>query len=332
MSFPSQLVPVSDDSSLGPQAVAARVARNQFGFVTFGQLLDCGWSPTAIERARARELLRRIHDGVYEFPGAPGSWERELVSSMLAVGPPVAAARGTALAVHGVRRFRRAGPKHLLVPYGRGSRPTVDTVIMHRSRTLAPEDLEVVDGIVVTTVTRSVLDIGADHVNRQTQRWLASEAIRTGAATFGSFYEQIERAGRIRGKAQLMRELQRLDPQIARGRSGGEVGLFELATSAGLPEPVLNHPVLDAYGNLIAEIDVALVPLKVGFEHDGEAFHATPDELVKDRHRDNRLKLELGWDITRFAARLVRDHPDRVIAQMRKAHELARSRQQATEG
>lgn len=331
MAFPSPLVPVRDDPLLGPYEAAAALARQQFGFVTFSQLLECDWSRTGVSRAQARGRLIRVHADVYEFPGLPMNWDRALISAMLAVGPPVAAARSTALAIQGMRRFRRVGVKHLLVPYGRGSSPTVDGVIIHRSRTLVPEDCEVVDGIVATTVTRSILDIGHDHVHPLTRRWLASEAIRTGTATFESFYAQLERAGRIRGKAQLAAEIQRLDPQIARGRSGGEIGLFELAVAAGLPEPVLNHPVLDAYGNVIAEIDVALVSWKVGFEHDGEAFHTTPDELVKDRHRDNRLKLELGWDVTRFAARLVRDHPDRVMAQMIRAYELAQARRQAAD-
>lgn len=332
MSFPSLPVPVPDRGSLGPYEAAGGVAREQYGFVTFSQLLECGWSRAGVDRTVSRGRLRRVHTDVYEFPGFSTNWDRELVAAMLAVGPPVAAARGTALAVHGMRRFRREGPKHLLVPYGRGSRPYVDGITLHRSRTLLPDDMIVVDGIPATTVTRSILDIGHDRVHPRMHRWLVSEAIRTGAASFATFHEQLARAGRIRGKSQLQRVIESLDPQVARSRSGGEFELFELAVKAHLPEPVLNHPVFDDHGVLIAEIDIALVPWKVGFEHDGEAFHSTPDELMKDRHRDNLLKLKRGWDITRFAARLVRDHPDIVIAQMRRAYRLAVARADAGVG
>ncbi|MGH3441524.1 MAG: type IV toxin-antitoxin system AbiEi family antitoxin domain-containing protein [Nitriliruptorales bacterium] len=150
MSSPSLLVPVPHDDSLSPYEAAAEVARGQFGFITFNQLLDCGWSRAGMNRALERNRLIRVHEDVYEFPGAPLTWGRALVAAMLAVGPPVAAARSTSLAGHGMRRFQRAGRTHLLVPYGRSARPTVDGVTVHRSRTLVPEDVEVVHGILTS--------------------------------------------------------------------------------------------------------------------------------------------------------------------------------------
>lgn len=321
--FPSHIVEVAaPDESTTPYQAAAAVASRQHGFILRRQLLTCGLSGSSIARAVAAGRLVRAHQDLYEMPGLPATWIRDLAASMFAVGPPVFAARGTALALEGVRRFRRAGTKHLLVPYGRDARFDAGDTVVHRSRTLTVEDVTLVDGVPATVVTRSVCDLSNDRSNAFV-RWLLSEVFRSGAATFDEMWDQLGRMGRIPGKGRLKVELARLDPQVSRSRSAGEFDLFELGKKAGLPDLQMNHAIRDDLGRIVFEIDVAIVALRLGFEFDDDGFHLTPDELVKDRHRDNNLRLKFGWDIYRFSRRVVEDHPDIVRRQMVQAYERA---------
>lgn len=324
--FPSLIVPIPD----GPPGerwfqAAARIARQQHGFILSRQLRACGWSSGRIARMARDGRIVHVIDDVYEMPGHPMTWMRHLVLGILAVGHPASAARGTALALHGVRGYTMTGPRHLVVPYGLGARTTCPETIVHRSRTLEPPDVVVVDGIPATTPARSAVDL-TELRGVAPRRRLLAELVRTGAATLHDLYEQIEQAGRIQGAPSLRQAITSLDPHAVRSRSGGELRLYELAVKAGLPEPMINHAIMDDRGRILFEVDVAIVPLRLGFEYDDDAFHFTPDELIKDRNRDNLLRLRHDWEIYRFSGRLVFEHPDVVVDQMRRALHLAQQR------
>jgi hypothetical protein len=324
--FPSLIVsPLDDPPGEGWFDAAARVARQQHGFVLSWQLRACGWSSSRIVRMARDGRIVHVIDDVYEMPGLPMTWMRYLVLGMLAVGYPASAARGTALALHRVRGYTMTGPRHLVVPYGLGARTTCPETIVHRSRTLEPTDVVIVDGIPATTPARSAVDL-TELRGVPPRRTLFAELVRTGAATLHGLSQQIEQAGRIQGARPLRQAVASLDPHAARSRSGGELRLYELAVEAGLPNPTINHAIMDDRGRVLFEVDVAVVPLNLGFEYDDDAFHFTPDELLKDRNRDNLLRLRHGWEIYRFSGRLVFEHPHVVVDQMRRALDLAQQR------
>lgn len=72
-------------------------------------------------------------------------------------------------------------------------------------------------------------------------------------------------------------------------------------------------------------LDAALPGLKLAFEVDGREHHGTPHAFVADRVRDVEAALA-GWQVHRFAAITVADHPDWVRrAVERLAHLRARA-------
>ena len=66
---------------------------------------------------------------------------------------------------------------------------------------------------------------------------------------------------------------------------------------AGLPPPVLQHPVGPYY------LDMAYPELRLGIEYDGRE-HLDPDRALRDLAREGYLGRR-GWDVLRFPAREV---------------------------
>lgn len=62
--------------------------------------------------------------------------------------------------------------------------------------------------------------------------------------------------------------------------------------AAGLPEPVLQHPIL-VDGQLVTVLDLAYPEAKIALHYDGSP-HLTPESLARDVARDNTL-ISLGW-------------------------------------
>lgn len=88
-----------------------------------------------------------------------------------------------------------------------------------------------------------------------------------------------------------------------------------LLHEAGLPAPVLQHPVRDSAGTAWA--DLAWPEQKVLVEFDGEV-HRDRDVFVRDLRRQNRL-VAAGWTVLRFSSADVLGYPERVIAAVRAA-------------
>ena len=80
---------------------------------------------------------------------------------------------------------------------------------------------------------------------------------------------------------------------------------------AGLPAPVLQHPV-GPY-----RLDLAYPDRMLGIEYDGRE-HLTPGRALRDLTRERYLGRS-GWDVVRFPAREVLSAPDAIAARVRLA-------------
>ena len=74
------------------------------------------------------------------------------------------------------------------------------------------------------------------------------------------------------------------------------------------------HPVRDARGILLAELDLADPARRVGVECQSWQWHATPTAQHRDARRRGTLR-ELGWEIVDVWWSDLR-HPDRVISEL----------------
>jgi very-short-patch-repair endonuclease len=131
------------------------LARRQGGVVDRRQLLGLGLSSAAIGRRVQRGWLLRLHRGVYAVGhlalGPRGRWW----AAVLACGPDAALSDRPAAAAWELLRIP-SGPVDVTVPPdGPRSKPGIRT---HR-RALGPGEHTELDGLPITTVERTLLDI-----------------------------------------------------------------------------------------------------------------------------------------------------------------------------
>lgn len=95
-------------------------------------------------------------------------------------------------------------------------------------------------------------------------------------------------------------------------RSPGETRLRMIYVLAGLPEPWVNVPVLDADGAVIGVPDLRVPGHPVGSEYDG-GYHDEADQPSLDRRRQNRLTTMGSIQLLRYDRTSVRDERHAVL-------------------
>lgn len=102
----------------------------------------------------------------------------------------------------------------------------------------------------------------------------------------------------------------------AYARSPGESRLRMIPVLAGLPEPFVNVPLVDASGNVIGIPDLTLIKgeRRVGAEYDG-AYHDEDEQPAADRRRGNRVTLG-DLPLLRYDARSVLRERELVLSEL----------------
>lgn len=204
---------------------------------------------------------------------------------------------------------------HVTVPHGHaldgGPR-----VVVHRSRRDIP--VVVIDGLRVTDPVRTVLDL-ARTCARVDGVVAADSAVHAGLVTVDELRRGVGMVQRLHG-AERARDVAR------RCRAGAEspmeTRLRLLLLGAGLPEPVLQHLVRTAIGEL--RLDIAWLEHRIGVEYDGFAWHPDRAAFARDRRRWRALAAT-GWDVHPVSIVDVR-HPRPLLTSLRGAFARDRTR------
>src|SRR5215217_1394253 len=207
----------------------ARIARRQHSVITIAQLREAGVDDNAIAHRVATGRLTRLHRGVYRL-GPAETLRTPEAAALLACGPRSHLSHHTAVILWGLPLD---APTFVHVTSGR-RRPR-DGVVIHR-REVTGADRALRDGLRVTSVARTLLDLAAVLDQRTLER-LVEEAHVRRLVTRG----QLVARGR-RGALALRAALAAHD-QPAMTRSEAERRLLALVRAAGLP-----HPEANAYG------------------------------------------------------------------------------------
>lgn len=267
----------------------AGVAGDHHGVITTPEAIALGLDPDRLVKwARAGRLVRAAPH-TYVVAGVPASWRRRV---RVATGSGAAwASHGTAAALWGLDGFP---PDRVEVVTVRGRRRRRSAWIVHESRTLRGVDLDEADGLPVTSLVRTVLDLPA-----VAHPYLVAKALDHGCRTTPGLLDllvqrHLEVARRGRPGAKLMSAM--LDERLGAGRftdSAFEDLARRLVREVGLPEPVPQHPVRD--GDFVAYLDLAWPDVMWSVECDSLAFHSGKGPHEWDRARRRHLK-RLGWD------------------------------------
>lgn len=289
------------------QAVA-ELAGRQHGVVARWQLGRMGVTPNEIEGRIARGILRRLHRGVYAVGHRSLGRDARWLAAVLAFGPAA------------VLSHRSAGQLWQIVPRydfaPEVTRPGFvegrPGIVVHRSA--IPEDERCIDdGIPVTTVPRTMLDIAEVLDMRQLERAWNEVEVR-GLTDRLSVPDLLARHPGRRGVRKLRALLGGNEPGGIT-RNDFEELFVEFLDSHGLPRPLLNGT-LPIRGRLLRPDCMWLEQCLIA-ELDGRAVHGTDRAFEGDRQRD-RILLAEGWCSTRVTWRQLRDEPAAIAADLRE--------------
>jgi hypothetical protein len=194
---------------------------------------------------------------------------------------------------------------------GRGLR----TVDVYRYA-LAPQDRTVHDGIPITSVARTCLDL-APRISAKQLDHALQRAEELGLFDLRAFDDVVRRGGRRRGTTELKAALRRNRPEPQFTRSELERMALRIIRRHHLPIPATNawrhgHEVDLAWPGVIAELD-------------GYAFHKSRAAFEADRRRISTLSA-LGYTVLPFTWYQLEDEPDWVAQAIADALALSRSR------
>jgi predicted transcriptional regulator of viral defense system len=291
----------------------ADLARGQHGVVSARQLAQFGFAKSTIAEAVRLGRLHRLHRGVYAVGHEALTWEGRCMAAVLANAPAVTSHK-TAAWIWGLRRWRAEG-LHLTAPTRRHRR---GPIVVHFAP-LAPEDQAVVDGLPVTSVARTVLDLApSESTGRLHQMMDRAEERKT--FDLRRFERLLARAGGHPGRVKLRHALDTFKTEHAVLRSDLERRFRDLVIAAGLPAPQTNV-VVEGY-----ELDTYWEGEGFAVEIDVFATHGSRRSFEEDRERADDLLLA-GIEMIRVTGERLDREPRETIA--RVAAHLERRRRAA---
>jgi very-short-patch-repair endonuclease len=282
-----------------PDRVIAQLADRQHGVVATWQLLPHGSTQDDIDYRARIGRLHRIHRGVYAVGYRTLTPKGHRMAAVLAYGPQAVLSHRSASAHWDI------GPGfwkiEVTTPQPRRSRKGIRA---HRA-TLHPEDVTVRDGIPVTSVARTILDLAAKLRHDALTR-LIEDADRTERFDL----KALERAMARRPHAPGVRRLKTVLAAYkgpADTRSKLERDFRALIVSSGLPEPQYNVVVAGL------SVDVYWPQWRLVVELDGDPYHDNPRAFEMDRIRDATLQ-KAGIRVLRVTGHRLDNAPSDVLA------------------
>jgi very-short-patch-repair endonuclease len=175
---------------------------------------------------------------------------------------------------------------------------------------LAPTDFTERDGIRVTTVARTLLDLAAVASTRALAR-AVDRAERLDLFDLAAVDDVLSRARGRRGAAALRRAVVGWRPRQT--RSELEDRFHELLTAAALPRPEVN--VLLTGERTQHELDALWLAERLVVQLDGFAYHRTRRDRERDAATDADLELA-GFRVLRLTWDEVILHADRTVRRL----------------
>lgn len=271
------------------------LARGQHGVISARQLRATGVSRTAVKRRIADGRLQSVHHGVYAI--GPLTQRARWMAAVLALGPHAVLSHRDAAALRGLRAANRSAIDVTVARRAR-ARPGIT---VHETGNLHPRDRTRIDGIPVTSVPRTLLDLAAILPHTQLRR-AYEQAERLRILDLRAIHDILGRANGRRGVAGL-RALVAYDPTGAvEAQSELELRFLDLVGEAGLPAPQVNV-VVEGF-----VVDAHWPSARVVVELQGYAYHSDRDAFERDHARLARLKLA-GYEVLALTWRQVKEEP-----------------------
>ncbi|MGH2699100.1 MAG: type IV toxin-antitoxin system AbiEi family antitoxin domain-containing protein [Actinomycetota bacterium] len=286
-----------------------RLAETQRGLLTSAQALAAGISRGALRWRRESNRWCELLPGVYALTEAEDPWLQKLEAARLWTGDGIVVGRSSA-ALWGLDGIPAGS-----VEIATATRKRHPRVTVHHKTSFASEDLVRHRGFLVTTPTRTLIDLSA----------VLDEALLTGALDsalrLGLTFTPLLRSrlallgtkGR-HGTAILQNVLREREIASGQTESPLEIKVERSLRRHGLDPPERQYTVTCPDGTRV-RLDFAWPEQKVGIEADGFRWHADFESWQRDARKHNLLQ-EMGWKIVRATDRSVRETPDALPRQV----------------
>jgi hypothetical protein len=267
----------------------ATVATGQLGSFSRVQAHDAGLSDLQLRGRVQSGLLEQIGPNAFRVAGAPPGPRPDLQAVLLDIGEPCWASGPTAAALHGLDGFSLRRPLHVTVPRARNVRRI--GVVVHTTADLPVIDREVIDGLAVTSPTRTLIDL-ARHEPADRLTAAVDSALRDGRTSEDHLHRRIGQL-RSRGRYGIPSLLAVLEGrEVTRGgHSWLEREFLRLVATGGLPRPA-TQAVLTKAGDRLVRVDCCFPGTPVVVELLGYRWHRTKAQMARDAERLNALVLD----------------------------------------
>ena len=285
----------------------AELAERQQAVVGRRQLLALGVRRRAIEHRLECGRLHIVYRGVYAVGHrilTPDGWR---MAAVLLAGEG-------AVASH-----RSAGAHHLIRPSSRkldevtvhGPHRHCKAVQFHYGR-LPPDEIMIVRGVPVTTVSRTIFDCAAVLRPTQVERMVGQADILRLTDSL-SLQDVLERYPRRRGAPTIREILGARSIGLGVTREELEARFQEFLRKYGLPRPELNAWL--KVGKRWYQVDCLWRIQQLIVELDGRETHHTIAAFESDRVRDRALSVA-EWRVIRVTWRQLHEDPDELAADL----------------
>ena len=199
------------------------------------------------------------------------------------------------------------------IPHGARPRSPFD----HQRRRIDDLGITQVDGVLITTVSQTLVDlcsvVDLDIVERAAESALRLRLVdELELRDFANLW-----AFSRHGGPGLREVLDRRPIGAPPTGSDLETRCLQVFRRGGLPRPERQWPVLDLHGELIGFADFGFPPIRFVVETDGLDAHSTADQLQHDLNRQNRI-LDAGYGLRRFTYADVTRRPSYVIRETKR--------------
>jgi very-short-patch-repair endonuclease len=262
--------------------------------------VDAGLTPEAIKQRVRRGTLLREHRGVYRLGHRAPSLEARYLAAVWACGERAVLSGRAAARLLGLIKCRPPLPE-VTAPTER----RVEGVITHRSLRMGPRDSMLWNGIPVTTVARTLVDIAGDTPADE-----LAQACHEAGVKYRTTPRDVDAVlARWLGApgARKLRRIMSGDERVTLSKL--ESGFLRRLRQARLPLPRTNRP---AGGRFV---DCRWPDYRLTVELDSYRFHNSRRSWEQDRRRE-REAYARGDQFRRYTWTDVSENPELMLAEL----------------
>lgn len=292
---------------------AWELAGRQQGVVTRRQLLALGFNAREIEHRINRGRLHIVMRGVYAVGWPELTKKRQWMAAVLACGEGAALNHQSAAALWGIAKEQHG---RIDVSVGRRSELERPGLKVRARAKLDPAKIAAKDGIPVTEIAQTLVDLAAELSPRRVERAI-NEADKHNLIDPETLRSQL---GSHAGEPGVKPLRMLLDKRTFRlSDSDLEILFRPIAAEAGLPFP-LSKQIVNGW-----EVDFYWPDLGLVVETDGLRYHRTASTQTRDARR-NRTHALAGMIPLRFTHHEVKYEPTRVRRELKQAAAMLQTR------